>query len=75
MRLFQITKANLLTFALLLPAWVAPVYAQSTDPQTKPDNTAVHKRDQSPGEASADQQKMNAADRGFDGEDPKGRHG
>jgi osmotically-inducible protein OsmY len=63
MRLFQITKANLLTFALLLPSWVGPVYAQSTDPKTKPDNTAVNKRDQSPDEATADQQKMNAADR------------
>jgi osmotically-inducible protein OsmY len=61
-RLFQITKANLLTFALLLPSWVGSVYAQSTDPQAKPDNTAVNKRDQSPGEATADQQKMNAAD-------------
>jgi osmotically-inducible protein OsmY len=39
------------------------VVAQSTDDKTKPDNTAVNKRDQSPGEATADQQKMNAADR------------
>jgi osmotically-inducible protein OsmY len=29
----------------------------------KADNTAVNKRDQNPGEATADQQKMNAADR------------
>jgi osmotically-inducible protein OsmY len=42
---------------------VGPVYAQSTDPQTKPENTALNKRDQSPNEATADQQKMNAADR------------
>jgi hypothetical protein len=60
MRLFQITKANLLTFALLLPWWVGPVCAQSKD--TKPDNTAVNKREQSPGGATADQQEMNAAD-------------
>jgi hyperosmotically inducible protein len=33
------------------------------DPQPKPDNTAVNKRDQNPGEASADRQKMNAANR------------
>jgi hypothetical protein len=33
--------------------------AQSTDDKTKPDNTAVNKQDR---EATADQQKMNAAD-------------
>jgi osmotically-inducible protein OsmY len=63
MRLLQLTKANILAFALLLPPLVGPVYAQSTDPQTKPENTALNKRDQSPNEATADQQKMNAADR------------
>jgi osmotically-inducible protein OsmY len=63
MHLFQITKADLFTLALVLPSWVGPVYAQSTEPQAKPDNTAVNKRDQSPGEATADRQKMNAADR------------
>jgi osmotically-inducible protein OsmY len=63
MHLFQSTKANILTFALLSASLAGPVYAQSTDPQTKPDNTAVNKRDQNPGEATADQQKMNAADR------------
>jgi len=63
MHLFQSTKANILTFALLFPSLVGPVYAQSTDPQTKPDNTAVNKRDRNPGEATADQQKTNAADR------------
>ena len=61
MLLFQLTKSNILAFALLLPSLLLPVYAQSTDP--KPDNTAVNKRDQNPGEATADQQKMNAADR------------
>ena len=63
MHLFQLTKSNLLTFALLLPSLLLPVNAQSTDPKPKPDNTAVNKRDRSPGEATADQQKMNAADR------------
>ncbi len=63
MHLFQSTKANIFTFALLSASLVGPVYAQSTDPQTKPDNTAVNKRDQNPGEATADQQKMNASDR------------
>jgi hyperosmotically inducible periplasmic protein len=62
MHLFQLTKSNALAFALLLPSLLLPVSAQSTDP-AKPDNTAVNKRDQSPGEATADQQKMNAADR------------
>ena len=63
MHLFHPTKSNALTLALLLPSLLLPVYAQSTDPQTKPDNTAVNKRDQDPGAATADQQKMNAADR------------
>jgi hyperosmotically inducible periplasmic protein len=63
MQLSQITKARMLTSALVLSSWVGPVYAQLTDPQTKPDNTAVNKRDQNPREATADQQKMNAADR------------
>lgn len=63
MHLFQLAKPNILTFALLLPFLAGAGYAQSTDPKPKPDNTAVNKRDQSPGEATADQQKMNAADR------------
>jgi hyperosmotically inducible periplasmic protein len=42
---------------------VGPVYAQATDDTAKPDNTSVNKRDRNPGEATADQQKMNAADR------------
>ena len=62
MHLFHLTKSNVITFVLLLPSLLLPVYAQSTDPQPKPDNTAVNKRDQNPGEATADQQKMNAAD-------------
>ena len=40
-----------------------PSQAQSTDGQTKPDNTTVNKRDTKPGEVTADQQKMNPADR------------
>src|SRR6202453_3120763 len=63
MHLFHLAKANMLTFVLLLPSLAGAGYAQSTDPQPKPDNTAVNKRDQTPGEATADQQKMNAADR------------
>jgi hyperosmotically inducible periplasmic protein len=62
MQLSQITKAGVLTSGLLLSFWIGPAYAQS-DSGTKPDNTAVNKRDQNPGEATADKQKMNAADR------------
>jgi hyperosmotically inducible periplasmic protein len=66
MQLFQIAKASVNTAALLLsPFWVGPVFAQSTstDAQTKTDNTGVNKRDRNPGAVTADQQKMNAADR------------
>jgi len=64
MHLFQIIRTNLITLALLLGLfWAGRVAAQSTDAKTKPDNTAVNKRDQNPGEATADQQKMNATDR------------
>jgi hyperosmotically inducible periplasmic protein len=63
MHRFRLAKANMLTFALLLPSLAGTGYAQSTDPQPKPDNAAVNKRDQNPGEATAHQQKMNAADR------------
>lgn len=38
-----------------------PLWAQSTG-QTKPDNSAVNKRDRDPGAVTADQQKMNQAD-------------
>ena len=63
MQLIQITKTGILASGLLLSFWIGPVYAQATDDTTKPDNTSVNKRDRNPGEATADQQKMNAADR------------
>jgi hyperosmotically inducible protein len=63
MHLFHLSKSNILTFALLLPSLAGAVYAQSTDTKPKPDNTAVNKRDRNPDEATADQQKMNEADR------------
>ena len=64
MHLSQITKTSVIAFTLLLGLSSAGrVHGQSTDDKPKPDNTAVNKRDQSPGEATADQQKMNAADR------------
>jgi hyperosmotically inducible periplasmic protein len=63
MHLFQIARASVIAFTLFLgTALVSPVKAQSTDAKTKPDNTEVNKRDQSPGAATADQQKMNSAD-------------
>ena len=55
------------TFKLVLPILIAVAtlgYGQSPDPTTpKPDNTKVNKRDRNAGEATADQQKMNPADR------------
>jgi hyperosmotically inducible periplasmic protein len=60
----QITRTSLINLTLLLGlSSFISVAAQSTGAQTKPDNTAVNKRDQNPGEATADQQKMNAEDR------------
>jgi hyperosmotically inducible periplasmic protein len=53
----KIAQTSIVAFALLLsPSWLATA-------QTKPDNTAVNKRDQDPNEATADQQKMNPEDR------------
>jgi hyperosmotically inducible periplasmic protein len=59
MQLFKIAGGSVIGFGLLLGG----VGAQSAYGQTKPDNTAQNKRDQNPDEATADQQKMNAADR------------
>ena len=62
MHLSSISKA--IASALLLgSSFVIQLPAQSTDAQTKPDNSAVNKRDKDPGAVTADQQKMNAADR------------
>jgi osmotically-inducible protein OsmY len=44
-------------------SWPIPSRAQSPESQAKPDNTKVNERDRNPDEATADQQKMNAADR------------
>src|ERR1700674_2052147 len=44
-------------------SWPIPSRAQSPESQAKPDNTKVNKRNRNPDEATADQQKMNAADR------------
>lgn len=64
MHLSQVTEVSVITLALLLgPIWVSRVDAESTGAKSKPDNTAVNKRDRSPGAVTADQQKMNANDR------------
>lgn len=44
--------------------WGAAAFSQgqTPDPAVKPDNTEMNKRDRNSGEASADRQKMNAAD-------------
>jgi hyperosmotically inducible protein len=60
MYLSHFAKKSLFTGILLLAPVVSVGYAQDTK---KADNTAVNKRDQNPGEATADQQKMNATDR------------
>ena len=64
MQLIRIAKASVNAAALLLsPFWVGAVFPQSTDAQTKLDNSAVNRRDQSSGAVTADKQKMNAVDR------------
>ena len=64
MQLLQTVKASINTAALLLsPFWVGPVFSQTADAPPKTDNSAVNKRDRKTGATTADQQKMNAADR------------
>jgi hyperosmotically inducible protein len=63
MNITKMARPSTLAFVFLLCASsIIPVRAQSDSP-TKPDNTKVNQRDRNPGEATADQQKMNAADR------------
>ena len=47
---------------LVCLSWTAPAPAQTTD-AAQPDNTKTNKRDRKPGAVTADQQKMNSADR------------
>jgi hyperosmotically inducible protein len=56
------TTPKSITIALLLIAGACVVAAQTAD-SPKPDNTKVNQQDRNPGEATADQQKMNSADR------------
>ena len=52
---------TIIAFALVLTP--LPAGAQSAEAKTKADNTEVNKRDRKPAEVTADQQKMNSADR------------
>ena len=64
MKIRELTTRSTLALAMMLGAnSTTLVRAQSTDSQTKPDNTGVNKRDRTAGEATAQDQKMNATDR------------
>jgi len=64
MKFQQTPQTFAVVLALALSAsWAVPSRAQSASGQVKPDNTKVNKRDKNPDQATADQQKMNAADR------------
>ena len=52
-----IPKTRALALTCILSAWAIPGYSQA-----KPDNTKTNTRDRNPGEVTAGQQKMNAAD-------------
>lgn len=56
------TRATHLLLGIALAASPA-AFAQTPAGQTKPDNSAVNKRDRDPSQPTADQQKMNPADR------------
>ena len=58
------TQSIAFAFALLCSSWTIGAFGQSTDTSgAKPDNTKVNKRDRKAGEVTADQQRMNKADR------------
>jgi hyperosmotically inducible protein len=63
MYLAKFPQSTLLAFGLMLSSSVSALNAQSSE--AKPDNSAVNKRDQNADQATADQQKMNATDRGI----------
>ena len=65
MHFTNITRKTIVGFALILGTSLSRGALHAQDAKTKPDNSAVNKRDRNPGEATADQQKMNAADRGI----------
>jgi hyperosmotically inducible protein len=62
----KITQSTFIAVSLMLgTSSIGALQAQSTDAKTKPDNSAVNKRDQNPDQATADKQKMNATDSGI----------
>jgi hyperosmotically inducible periplasmic protein len=62
----KITQSIFIAISLMLgTSSIGALQAQSTDAKAKPDNSAVNKRDQNPDQATADKQKMNAADSGI----------
>lgn len=64
MHLIQFNKTSVITLTLMLGlSWTGAANAQSAEGKPKPDNTAINKRDRDSAAPTADQQKMNAADR------------
>jgi len=61
MKKYLTTYATVLTL-LSCASWTT-LRAQSTPSQDRQDNTRINQRDRNPGEATADQQKSNPADR------------
>jgi osmotically-inducible protein OsmY len=55
-------KTHIVATILLCSSWALPTLAQAPE-STQPDNTKTNKRDRKPGAVTADQQKMNTADR------------
>jgi hyperosmotically inducible protein len=65
MDFIKITRSTLVALSLIVGTSLSAGALHAQDAKAKPDNSAVNKRDQNPGEATADQQKMNATDRGI----------
>jgi len=61
----KITHSTFIAVSLVLGTSSIGALEAQSDAKTKPDNSAVNKRDQNPDQATADQQKMNAMDRGI----------
>jgi hyperosmotically inducible protein len=55
-------KHSKVILTVLFSAMTVISQGQTPDPAVKPDNTETNKRDRNSGEATADRQKMNAAD-------------
>ena len=62
-QIIAVSLALAFSAARPIPSRAQSAEAQTKPDNTKPDNTRVNKRDRNPAEATADRQKMNAADR------------